>query len=320
MSSGAPPFTTSDTRIRITRRTARWDDRDVTVAEAIDFWSFAAGAANVVMQLSWPEVGHGVAESTVISGSTMHHPWKRARTTFSYIAVSILGTPEDRAAYRAAVDGAHRQVRSTPASPVKYNAFDRDLQMWVAACLFVGLEDTYQLLRGELTPEQAETFYRSAFTLGTTLQVTEDQWPATRAAFDDYWNAACERVAMDDVVRGYLTDLINLKMITPVLRPGNVTLLRFLTTGFLAPVFRDALGVPWSRCAAAVVRTALPVGGLRESLSATVHSAGRQLRSALRHQAQGATRQAAALNGRRQPGDDPVTHDVHVVPRTVGVG
>jgi len=246
MSSGAPPFTTSDTRIRITRRTARWDDRDVTVAEAIDFWSFAAGAANVVMQLSWPEVGHGVAESTVISGSTMHHPWKRARTTFSYIAVSILGTPEDRAAYRAAVDGAHRQVRSTPASPVKYNAFDRDLQMWVAACLFVGLEDTYQLLRGELTPEQAETFYRSAFTLGTTLQVTEDQWPATRAAFDDYGNAACERVAMDDVVRGYLTDLINLKMITPVLRPGNVTLLRFLTTGFLAPVFRDALGVPWS--------------------------------------------------------------------------
>ena len=92
----------------------------------------------------------------------------------------------------------------------------------------------------------AETFYRSAFTLGTTLQVTEDQWPATRAGFDDYWNAACERVAMDDVVRGYLTDLINLKMITPVLRPGNATLLRFLTTGFLAPVFRDALGVRWS--------------------------------------------------------------------------
>ena len=123
------------------------------VADAMDFWSFAAGAANVVMQLSWPEVGHGVAESTVTSGSLMHHPWKRARTTFSYLAVAILGSPQDRAAYRAAVDGAHRQVRSTPTSPVKYNAFDRDLQMWVAACLFVGLEDTYQLLRGELTPE-----------------------------------------------------------------------------------------------------------------------------------------------------------------------
>ena len=74
---------------------------------------------------------------------------------------------------------------------MKYNAFDRDLQMWVAACLFVGLEDTYQLLRGEMTAEQSEQFYRSAWTLGTTLQVTEDQWPATRAEFDAYWDAAC---------------------------------------------------------------------------------------------------------------------------------
>ncbi|WP_176562065.1 oxygenase MpaB family protein [Mycolicibacterium palauense] len=234
------------TRIRITRRTARWDDREVTAADAMDFWAFAAGAANVVMQLSWPEVGHGVAESTVTSGSLMHHPWKRARTTFSYLAVAIIGNDEDRAAYRAAVDGAHRQVRSTPASPVKYNAFDRDLQMWVAACLFVGLEDTYQLLRGELTEEQAEQFYRSAFTLGTTLQVSEDQWPPTRAAFDTYWEQACRRVAMDDTVRDYLHHLIGLKMVNPMLRPFNGPLLRFLTAGFLAPVFRDALGVTWS--------------------------------------------------------------------------
>jgi uncharacterized protein (DUF2236 family) len=34
--------------------------------------------------------------------------------------------------------------------------------MWVAACLFIGLEGTYQLLRGEMTAEQAEQFYRSA--------------------------------------------------------------------------------------------------------------------------------------------------------------
>jgi uncharacterized protein (DUF2236 family) len=239
-------LTTDQTRIQITRRTSRWDDREVTAADAMDFWSFAAGAANVVMQLSWPEVGHGVAESTVTSGSLMHHPWKRARTTFSYLAIAVLGTADDRRAFREAVDVAHRQVRSTPRSPVRYNAFDRDLQMWVAACLYVGLEDTYQLLRGELTPEQAEVFYRSAFTLGTTLQVREEQWPATRAEFDQYWNAACERVVMDDTVRDYLTDLLHLRMISAVLRPGSGVLLRFLTAGFLAPVFRDALGVSWS--------------------------------------------------------------------------
>jgi uncharacterized protein (DUF2236 family) len=240
------PLQIRDTRITVERRTPRWHDREATAADALDFWSFAAGAANVVMQLSLPGVGHGVVESKVVSGSLMHHPWKRARTTFSYVAVAVLGTADDRAAYREAVNGAHRQVRSAPDSTVKYNAFDRDLQMWVAACLFVGLEDSYQLLRGELTPENAEVFYRSAFPLGTTLQVIEGQWPPTRADFDDYWNTACEQVLMDDAVRGYLTDLINLRMVRPMLRPGNGYLLRFLTTGFLAPVFRDALEVAWS--------------------------------------------------------------------------
>lgn len=239
------PLTTADTRIHISRRTARWDSYPATVADAMDFWSFAAGAANVVMQLSWPEVGYGVVESKVESGSLMKHPWKRARTTFSYLAVAILGSPQDRAAFRDAVDVAHREVRSGPASPVRYSGFDRDLQMWVAACLFVGMEDTYQLLRGKLNGELAEQFYRSAFTLGTTLQVTEDQWPSTRAEFDQYWNRACQRVVIDDVVRAYLQDLINLRMVTPLLRPF-VPLLRFLTVGFLAPVFRQALQVEWS--------------------------------------------------------------------------
>ncbi|WP_319445990.1 MULTISPECIES: oxygenase MpaB family protein [unclassified Mycobacterium] len=238
-------MTLQDCRITVGRRTSRWSDDDVTAAEALDFWSFAAGAANVVMQLSWPQVGHGVVESKVDSGNLLKHPWKRARTTFQYIAVAILGTPEDRLAFRAAVDGAHRQVKSTADSPVRYNAFDRDLQMWVAACLFVGLEDTYQLLRGAMTAEQAEQFYRSAWTLGTTLQVTEDQWPATRAEFDAYWTAACARVSIDDTVRRYLFDLVGLKMVNPLLRIPFRPLLKFLTVGFLAPVFRQALGVKW---------------------------------------------------------------------------
>jgi uncharacterized protein (DUF2236 family) len=240
------PLAAADTRIHITHRTARWDDRPATLSDALDFWSFAAGAANVVMQLSWPGVGHGVVESKVDSGNLMKHPWKRARTTFSYLAVAILGNPGDRAAYRDAVDAVHRQVRSEPGSPVPYSAFDRDLQMWVAACLFVGLEDTYYLLRGRLTDELAEQFYGSASTLGTTLQVSESQWPVTRADFDRYWNEACQRVVVDDVVRSYLQDLIDLRMVSALLRSAFGPLLRFLTVGFLAPVFRETPQVEWT--------------------------------------------------------------------------
>lgn len=212
----------------------------------MDFWSFAAGAANVIMQLSWPEVGYGVVESKVDSGNLLKHPWKRARTTFQYLAVAVYGNTEDRAAFRDAVNTAHRHVQSTPESPLSYNAFDRDLQMWVAACLFVGLEDSFELLRGQLTEEQAERFYRSSWSLGTTLQVDADQWPPTRAAFDEYWNTACRRVVIDATVRRYLLDLIGLKMVNPLLRFLFGPLLRFLTVGFLAPVFRDSLGVTWS--------------------------------------------------------------------------
>ena len=243
--SARPDLTLEQCRIAIGRRTARWTDDDVTASDAMDFWAFAAGAANVVMQLARPQVGYGVVESRVESGNLLVHPWKRARTTFQYLAVALLGSDDDRVAFKAAVDGVHREVTSTTASPVRYSAFDRELQMWVAACLFVGLEDTYQLLRGVMTPEQSEQFYLSAWPLGTTLQVTDDQWPATRAQFDDYWVDACRRVTVDAVVQTYLQDLLNLVMINPVLRLSMRPLLKFLTAGFLAPVFRDALGLGW---------------------------------------------------------------------------
>ena len=160
-------LSTEQTRIQISQRTPRWNRNQVDLTDALDFWSAAGAAANVIMQMSWPEVGYGVAESRVHSGSLMHHPWKRLRTTAQYLAVAILGSEEERNAYREAVNVAHRQVHSTAESPVKYNAFNRELQLWVAACLFIFYEDTHQLLHGTMTPAQAENFYRSAMPIGT---------------------------------------------------------------------------------------------------------------------------------------------------------
>ncbi|OBB26041.1 hypothetical protein A5792_27070 [Mycolicibacterium peregrinum] len=242
-----PRLTTAETRITVTQRVPRWiRKKHVDLSDALDFWSAAGAAANVIMQMSWPEVGYGVAESRVESGSLVHHPWKRLRTTAQYLTVAILGTDEEKNAYREAVNVAHRQVRSTEDSPVKYNAFNRELQLWVAACLFIFYEDTHQLLYGTMTEEQAETFYQSAMTIGTTLQVLEEMWPATRADFDAYWNTACERVEMTPFVRDYLMVLVELRMINWPMRKMLAPLLRFLTIGFLAPVFRDAMELEWT--------------------------------------------------------------------------
>ncbi len=62
------PLTTADTGIHITHCTARWNERPASIADARDLWSFAAGAANVVMQLSRPGVGHGAVGSKVDAG------------------------------------------------------------------------------------------------------------------------------------------------------------------------------------------------------------------------------------------------------------
>src|SRR5215472_7446067 len=103
-----------------------------------------AGPANVIMQLARPGVGYGVLESRVESGRVDLHPIKRARTTFTYLAVAMAGSDAQKEAFRQAVNRAHAQVYSMPDSPVQYNAFDPDLQLWVAACLYKGGVDVYR--------------------------------------------------------------------------------------------------------------------------------------------------------------------------------
>ena len=71
---------------------------------------------------------------SVESGRVDRDPIKRARTTFTYLAVSTNGTDQQKAAFRRAVDRAHAQVYSAESSPVDYNAFDKDLQLRVGAC------------------------------------------------------------------------------------------------------------------------------------------------------------------------------------------
>src|SRR5918994_1907458 len=119
-----------------------------------------AGAANVIMQLARPGVGYGVLESRVESGRIDRHPIKRARTTFTYLAVATKGSDSQKAAFRRAVNRAHAQVYSTDESPVKYHAFDKQLQLWVGACLYKGGVDVYRLFIGEMDEETAQRHYQ----------------------------------------------------------------------------------------------------------------------------------------------------------------
>ena len=217
-------------------------------------FGLAAGNANVIMQLARLPVGHGVARSRVDSGRVDKHPIKRLRTTVSYLAIALLGSEEERAAMRREVNRAHTQVRSDPEDAVPYNAFDPELQLWVAACLYWGTADIFRKLHGhDPPPERADVLYDYCKRLGTTLQVTDEMWPADREAFARYWDAGVRAIEMDDLTRSYLRTLAQLEFLTaplpwlgaplrPLLRPLG----RFLTLGYLPEPFRRELGLAWS--------------------------------------------------------------------------
>jgi uncharacterized protein (DUF2236 family) len=209
--------------------------------------ALAPAGANVIMQLSRLPIGHAIAESKVESGSLRHHPLKRTRTTLAYIMVALFGTDHERSVMRREINGQHRQVHSDHESATHYDALDPDLQLWVAACMFRGVVDTVTIFHGPLSDESFTALLKRCAPFATTLQVNPNRWPTNRANFEAYWSGALRDVHMDDTTRTYLQGLASLDFLpTPFARllgPSH----RFLTIGFLPPVFREELGMPWSQ-------------------------------------------------------------------------
>jgi len=208
-------------------------------------FSLALGGANVIMQLSRLPIGRGVAESSVESGSLHRHPLKRTRTTLSYVMIALFGTEHEREVMRREVNAQHRQVRSKQDSPVAYDAFDPELQLWVAACMYRGVEDAATILYRDQASAILDQFYRHSARFATTLQVPASLWPEDRAAFERYWEEGLTHVEMDDVTRRFLYGVASLDFLPlglgRVFGPSH----RFITTGFLPERFRQELGLTW---------------------------------------------------------------------------
>ena len=202
--------------------------------------------ANVVMQLARLPIGHAVATSTVTSGALTAHPFKRTRTTFGYVVVSLLGTDEERGALRREVARQHRTVRSAPDAPVAYNAADPELQLWVAACMYRGALDAIRLVDPEASPALLDELYARCSRFATTLQVAPSSWPADRSAFEGYWAEATTLVAMDDLTRRYLWGIASLSFLPRPLAAALGPLHRVITAGFLPEPFRTELGLAWN--------------------------------------------------------------------------
>jgi uncharacterized protein (DUF2236 family) len=157
----------------------------------------------------------------------------------------MLGTTEEKLAYRNAVNRSHAQVRSTAQSPVKYNAFDPNLQLWVAACLYYGVIDVMKHMQGPLPRAQQEALYYALQPLGTTLQVRPEMWPKTLDDFDRYWQENLAKTCIDAKMQGYLLSIVDLQFLNPLLRLPFARLHRVVTAGFLPEKLRDEMRLPW---------------------------------------------------------------------------
>ncbi|NMD56582.1 MULTISPECIES: oxygenase MpaB family protein [Tsukamurella] len=224
-----------------------------TLTDLMTMVGLTSGVANIVMQLSLPAVGHGVHESRVASGSPRRRPFKRLRTTTQHLVVSVVGNEADRAAFREEMRAVHAHVHSTESSPVGYSGNARDLQLWVAACLYRFYIDQYEFLYGPLERATLDVLTPAAAPLATGVNVPESAWPKDWQEFEDYWNAMLPSLSIAPEVRDDLKSLSDFMFLGEALGPPGWVLAKvfgpinhFLTRGNLPPQFRDLLGWEWS--------------------------------------------------------------------------
>jgi uncharacterized protein (DUF2236 family) len=208
--------------------------------------ALAPAGANVIMQLSRLPIGHAIARSSVDSGSLMKHPVKRTRTTLAYIMIALFGTEHERDVVRSQVNGQHRRANEGRDGAMKIDTFDPELQLWVAACMHRGALDAVTFLHGPPNEEELSSLLAMSGRFATTLQVPRDMWPTSPRDFETLWRASLEHIAFDEVTRDYLLGIASLRFLPfpldRIFGPSH----RFLTTGFLPPLFRDELGLAWS--------------------------------------------------------------------------
>ncbi|MYR07487.1 DUF2236 domain-containing protein [Gordonia sp. SID5947] len=209
--------------------------------------------ANVIMQLANPKVGHGVVESRVDSGNAVKHPIKRSRTTGTFLAVALLGDADDRAFVGAELERIHDLVYSTAESPVRYSANDSRLQLWVAVCLVKYFLDQYELLYGPLSPAEKDRVVDDSRWLGTTLNVTAQQWPDSYADLQEYWRSQLDDMTIDPPVRAMLQQLSDLSFLEYRIGAAGTLAhkvfgrpMSYLIKAGLPPEFRTMMHWRWS--------------------------------------------------------------------------
>ncbi|WP_157981624.1 oxygenase MpaB family protein [Protaetiibacter intestinalis] len=190
------------------------------------------GGAALLLQLAHPTVARAVAGHSRFASD----PMRRLRHTLGYVYAIGLGTPEVAEAAARAVDRAHRGIPG---------AVDPEPQLWVAATLYgVGMQ-VHEVLFRPLPDAVADEVYTVSGRFGTSLQVPEGMWPATRADFAAYWERMLPTLAVGEEARAVAHGILHpARGTVPAWVRAVLPLARLTTAALLPEAIRDAYGLP----------------------------------------------------------------------------
>lgn len=202
-----------------------------------------AGAGRaILLQIADPSVAAGVARHSDFSV----RPLDRLHATLTFVYALALGTPEEQRRAARRVDRAHIPVRShTDEAAPAYSAFHADAQLWVAATLYDTAVQVYELVFGRLDHDSRERLHREYAIVGTSLQLPPDRWPATRAAFDEYFSQRLMELEVTPEAWDVSVQLLTARAAPAAVR-ALLPLVRLVTAGLLPERLRAAYGFRWS--------------------------------------------------------------------------
>lgn len=213
----------------------------IGLADIISEQALLLGAGSTVLhQLADRGTGLGVAEHS----TTLQRPADRLRTTLLYVYMMIHGTDEERKQIVRMVNKAHAPVRSEG----RYSAYDPELQLWVAATLAHNGLFIWEKIHGRLDDASREGIYRDSRILGNALQVKPEQWPATIAEFEEYWERKLDQIAASPPEPR--TQVYVQRLLAADTRPHGFRSLGrlqgLMARGNVDPRVREVLGLTWT--------------------------------------------------------------------------
>lgn len=219
------------------------DERAVFRRHAAEGVLLLGGGAAILLQLADPRVARGVARHSAFR----ERPLDRLIGTLDYVYAVGFGDASVAEEAVRAVNRRHAPVRGDAEAPAPaYSAFDADAQRWVASTLLAVALELHERLWGPLSHDTADAIVAGYAPLGGRLQAGEEDWPATRAEFDEWWSARLAALDVGDDARTVARTLLTETSALPFGAAALLPLVRLVTAALLPAPLRSAYGFRWT--------------------------------------------------------------------------